>query len=99
MVGTIPSCCFLFDAWYDGSTSPHRAAFINKNAATGRLYMKLVEYFKETRGEMKHMNWPTRSQGINYTLLVIGISIFTMIVLSVSDYVFSLGLEKFVIGR
>ncbi len=59
--------------------------------------MKLTEYIKDTRGEMKHVNWPTRSQAINYTLLVIGISIATAILLSVADYVFSLGLEKFVI--
>lgn len=61
--------------------------------------MKLVDYIKDTRGEMKHMNWPTRSQAINYTLLVIGITVFTAIVLSISDYVFGLGLEKFVLNR
>ena len=59
--------------------------------------MKLTEYVKETRGEMKHMNWPTRSQAINYTLLVIGISALTMAILAISDYVFSLGLQHFVI--
>ncbi|HEU5114633.1 MAG TPA: preprotein translocase subunit SecE [Candidatus Paceibacterota bacterium] len=59
--------------------------------------MKLTEYIKDTRGEMKHMNWPTRSQAINYTVLVIGISVATMIVLGVADYIFSLGLEKLII--
>jgi len=61
--------------------------------------MKLAEYVKETRGEMKHVNWPTRSQGINYTLLVIGISVATAILLSIADYVFGLGLEKFILNR
>lgn len=60
--------------------------------------MKLTEYVKETRGEMKHMSWPTRSQAINYTLLVIGISVATAILLGVADYAFGLGIQKFVIG-
>lgn len=61
--------------------------------------MKIAEYIKETRGEMKHVNWPSRSQAVNYTLLVIGISVATMIVLSVCDYVFGLGLEKFILNQ
>lgn len=61
--------------------------------------MKLTEYIKETRGEMRHVNWPTRNQAMNYTLLVIGISIATSIVLSIADYVFGLGLEKFIFNR
>ncbi|HVT75130.1 MAG TPA: preprotein translocase subunit SecE [Candidatus Paceibacterota bacterium] len=60
--------------------------------------MKLTEYIKETKGEMKHVNWPTRSQAVNYTLLVIGISVATMIILAIADYVFRLGLEKFILG-
>lgn len=59
--------------------------------------MKLVEYIKETRGEMKHVNWPTRNQAVNYTLLVIGVSIVTALVLAIADYVFGLGLEKLII--
>lgn len=59
--------------------------------------MKLVEYIKETRGEMKHVNWPTRSQAINYTLLVIGLSLATALLLAVADFVFGLGLEKIII--
>jgi preprotein translocase SecE subunit len=46
---------------------------------------------------MKHVNWPTRSQAINYTLLVIGLSLATAILLAVADFVFGLGLEKLII--
>lgn len=59
--------------------------------------MKLVEYIKETRGEMKHVNWPTKSQALNYTLLVIGLSVVVALLLSLADYVFGLGLEKLVL--
>ncbi len=61
--------------------------------------MKIIEYFKETRKEMKHVNWPTKSQAMNYTLLVIGISLATALLLSVADYVFSLGLQDFILNR
>jgi len=59
--------------------------------------MKLVEYIKETRGEMKHVNWPSKSQAVNYTLLVIGLSLVTAVVLALADYVFGLGLEKLIL--
>ena len=56
--------------------------------------MNISEYIKETRAEMKHVNWPTRSQAINYSVLVIGISVVTAVILGLFDFVFSLGLEK-----
>lgn len=61
--------------------------------------MKLVEYLKETRGEMKHMNWPTKSQAINYTFVVIGLSVVTALILALADFVFSLGIEKFILNK
>ncbi len=60
--------------------------------------MGLINYFKETRGEMKHVNWPTKSQALNYTLLVIVISLVTAVILAVADYVFGIGLEKVILG-
>lgn len=61
--------------------------------------MKLAEYIKETRGEMKHVNWPSKSQAVNYTLLVIGLSVVTALILALADYVFSLGIEKFILNK
>jgi len=60
--------------------------------------MKLIDYIMDTRGEMKHVNWPTRKQAINFTLLVIGISIATALVLALADYVFGLGLENIILN-
>jgi preprotein translocase SecE subunit len=54
--------------------------------------MKVTEYLKETRGEMKHVNWPTRKQAIAFTLAVIGISISFSLFLGFFDYLFSQGL-------
>lgn len=59
--------------------------------------MKLIDYIKDTRGEMKHVSWPTRSQSIWFTVIVIVISLFTAFFLGFFDFIFSLLLEKFII--
>ncbi len=58
--------------------------------------MKLGEYLSETRNEMKHMNWPTKSQAVRYTLLVIGLSVVFAIILALADKLFAFGLQKFI---
>ncbi len=58
--------------------------------------MKLVEYIKETKGEMKHVTWPTKKQAVNYTFLVIGVSVVVALLLAFFDKVFALGLEKII---
>ncbi len=60
--------------------------------------MGLINYIKETRGEMKHVNWPTKVQALNYTILIVVVSIVTAVVLAVADYVFGLGLEKVILN-
>ena len=59
--------------------------------------MKLVDYIKDTKGELKHVTWPTRKQSFWFTVIVIAISLFTAFFLGFFDYIFSLGLEKFII--
>ena len=48
---------------------------------------------------MKHMNWPSKNQAMNYTVLVIVLSVVTALVLALADYVFSLGIEKFILNN
>jgi preprotein translocase subunit SecE len=59
--------------------------------------MKLVEYIKETRAEMRHVTWPTKSQAVNYTFLVIGVSTVTALILALADKIFALGLERIIL--
>ena len=59
--------------------------------------MKLIDYIKDTKGELKHVSWPTRSQAIWFTVIVIAVSLFTAFFLGFFDYIFSLGIEKFII--
>jgi preprotein translocase subunit SecE len=58
---------------------------------------KTIDYIKETRSEMKHVNWPTRKQAIAFTIIVIAISVGVAFFLGIFDYVFSLGLQRFLI--
>ena len=56
--------------------------------------MSITTYLKETRGEFKHVNWPTRKQAIAYTIAVIIISLFVAYFLGAFDKIFQLGLSK-----
>jgi preprotein translocase subunit SecE len=51
--------------------------------------MKIGEYIKETKAEMSHVSWPTRKQAISYTIMVIGVSVITALLLGLFDYIFS----------
>lgn len=58
--------------------------------------MKIAEYFKETRAEFKHVNWPGRRQTLYYTLIVVALSVIIAYFLGVFDFIFSRGLEKII---
>ncbi|MES2437335.1 MAG: preprotein translocase subunit SecE [Patescibacteria group bacterium] len=55
--------------------------------------MSLFSYIRETRGELKHVTWPTRRQATVFTLVVILLSLGLAIILGFFDYIFSMGLQ------
>lgn len=57
---------------------------------------KLTEYFKETKAELKHVIWPSRSQTFYYTLVVIILSVIIAYYLGIFDFLFSQGLQKII---
>lgn len=59
--------------------------------------MKIVDYVKETRNELRHVSWPTRKQAVVFTIVVIAISLVVSVFLGFFDYLFSLILKKFVL--
>lgn len=59
--------------------------------------MGLIEYIKDTRGEMKHVSWPTKKQAVLYTTLVVVISVAVALFLGLADFSFSKLLEKIII--
>ena len=58
---------------------------------------RLIQYLKDTRGELKHVSWPTRRQALTNSLLVILISLFTAALLGLFDFIFT-GLLDLIIG-
>ncbi len=56
--------------------------------------MSILQYIKDTRSELRHVAWPTRTQTMIYTSLVIGISIFVSAYLGFFDYIFTTGLGR-----
>lgn len=50
---------------------------------------RLSNYLRATVAEMKHVSWPTQTQAIIYTLLVIAICAVTAVILSGFDYFFT----------
>lgn len=62
--------------------------------------MAIVEsvknYFVGSFAEMKKVTWPTKQQTINYSLLVIGLSLGMALFFTVLDYIFNAGIEKLI---
>jgi len=61
--------------------------------------MKIIDYIKDTRGELKHVSWPTKKQTIWFTAIVIVISVITAFFLGLFDFIFSLGLDNIIFNK
>jgi preprotein translocase subunit SecE len=58
--------------------------------------MSIISYFRETKVELSHVNWPTRRQSIVFSLVVIIISVLTAFFLGLFDFIFSKILNLFI---
>lgn len=54
-----------------------------------KTIMALFQYFRDVRGELKHVAWPTRGQVSAFTVGVIVISLITAAYLGLFDFIFS----------
>jgi len=54
------------------------------------------EYLKDTKGELKHVNWPTKNQAILFTVVVVVFSFVVAAFLGLFDYLFTLGIKLFI---
>ncbi|MDO8514607.1 MAG: preprotein translocase subunit SecE [bacterium] len=57
--------------------------------------MSIIQYLKDTQGELRHVAWPTRLQTVVYTILVTLISIGVALYLGLFDYLFTSTLARF----
>lgn len=58
---------------------------------------KILQFFVEAKAEMLKVNWPTRKQTVNYTMLVIAVSVVVAGFLGGLDWIFSYILKTFII--
>jgi len=61
------------------------------------MLAKLKVFFKEVRLEFKRVNWLTRHETIQYTLIVVGMSVGIAIFLGFFDFVFTYILNRFIV--
>ena len=53
------------------------------------FFDRIVEYFKDTRGELRKTSWPTRAQATNMTMIVLAVTAIMAAALGALDFVFS----------
>lgn len=63
------------------------------------MIVKTLNYVKASVLEMKKVTWPTKKETVNYTVLVIGVSLAVAVFLGGLDFIFQIGLEKFILGN
>jgi preprotein translocase subunit SecE len=56
--------------------------------AKPRITDKVGEYLRDTRGELRKVNWPTRKQATNLTLIVLAVTVAMAIFLGAVDLLF-----------
>jgi len=59
---------------------------------------KITQFLREVRNELSKVSWPTKKQIIQYTIVVVTISLVTAIFLGLLDFVFEWLLNKFIIS-
>lgn len=59
--------------------------------------MSLETYIKDTKGELKHVTWPNREQTINFTIIVVCLSVFVGVMLGFFDFIFTSLFKMFII--
>jgi len=59
--------------------------------------MQFIQYLRDTKGELKHVVWPTRHQAIAFTVLVVVLSVVTSVYLGAFDAFFTSLIKKLVV--
>ncbi len=57
----------------------------------------ITQFLKDARAELEKVNWPTKEKTMQYTLIVIGISLATAAFLGGLDWIFEGILKHFIL--
>jgi len=58
---------------------------------------KIIQFIREAKEELMKVNWPSKKQTLNYTMLVVAVSLAVAGFLGGLDYIFSYILKTFII--
>ncbi|MGA1046480.1 MAG: preprotein translocase subunit SecE [Minisyncoccia bacterium] len=61
------------------------------------MITKPIQYIKEAQVEIKKVTWPTRQQSLQYTTIVVVISVVATIILGGLDMLFNYILTTFIL--
>lgn len=50
---------------------------------------RIQRYFRETMGELRKVNWPTRKEATNLTIIVLIVTFGMSVVLGLLDFIYS----------
>jgi preprotein translocase subunit SecE len=79
-----------------GKSGQRRRGFVAKaEAAKKGQENAIVRYLRETWFELRKVSWPTRREAVNLTVIVIVVTSFLALVLSLMDWLFSSGFNLF----
>ena len=68
----------------------------SKSHAQPKKKNALLNYFEESYQELRKVSWPTRSQAVKLSFLVLGFCIATAVFIGLLDFVFSYGYQTLV---
>lgn len=75
----------------------HPLSQLNDQSAKKKFNPKwLINYFKESKNELRKVIWPSRKEAIKHTLIVIGVSLAVAIFLGAIDYLMNFGLSELI---
>ena len=60
------------------------------------MFQRIKAYFQESLAELRRVNWPTRKEVVNLTLVVVIFSIIVMVYLGILDGIFSFLMKTFI---
>lgn len=59
--------------------------------------MRFFTYLRDIKGELRHVNWPTKQQAVYFTIIVVIISLLTGAYLGLFDFLFTTALQEFIL--
>ena len=73
-----------------GSDKPVKTGKPGKPAAASKpsFFERIAQYFRDVRAEMTRVVWPTRTEVLNSSVVVITTLIFFILFITIVDYVF-----------